>query len=239
MKLLRILFVLIVGVFVAPAASDLFALAGLDVHPIITAAGFAAVNVGLSMVHLPLPTDILMFNVGHILRSDSAANPSGVQTIVYWAYNADIDNYPEIVSSPASSAERITLESTTGFTMLAGKNFKKLSCELETGQIQSEPIGEAGGQNYLNKATIFYSGTSDDITALAAELKNSQTTWLIPEHSGDVKVIGSDKFPATCKCTLDSGKGKEDRRGLTVEIEAASPDPAYKYTGSIDVDSAS
>ena len=72
------------------------------------------------------------------------------------------------------------------------------------------------------------------IAARSAELKNSQTTWLLPEQSGDVKVVGSEEFPATCKCTLNSGKGKEDRRGVTIEIEAASPDPAYLYAGTID-----
>lgn len=239
MKILSIIWSLVIITMTSVAMTTALDMAAVQVSPLVPAGILTGINLATGIFNVNMGPGILMFNVGHILRLDSKSNPSGLTTLAYWAYIAEIDNFPQLAASPTTAATRMTLESTTGFTFLATKAFRKLSIVLEGGKVDSEPIGEHDGQNYLNKATLKVAGTSAEILALAAELKNSHTAWLLKEQSGDIRVLGSPDFPATAKCTLTSGQGKEDFRGLTIELEAASPDPAYLYTGDIDDDPSS
>ena len=238
MKVLKFLFAFMAIFISSVTLTFALEMGGVEISPFVPMGSLVAVNLVTGVFNISLPPGILMFNVGHVLFGDSMSNPPGVKTLCYWAFVADIDNFPAIIAAPATASERMSLEAVTGFTFLVGKNFNKLEVILETGEVVSEPIGEIDGQNFLNKATLQVAGTRVEVLALAAELKNSKTVWLIPEHSGLVRVIGTEDFPATVKCNITSGKGKEDLAGMTVEIEAASVDPAYVYAGDISTETA-
>jgi hypothetical protein len=179
----------------------------IDVSPFITT--------GLVMAAGLIPTapGLLMFNFANLTWTDGTENMGGLQVIGYYALVADVDNFPELPSAPATAAEEVTLTQSPGFTMLAGKFFFKLYSTLETSEVIDENQGEWDGQSFVQKATIFYPGTAVEALAFAKNVNNSNMVFVFIESNGNRRVIGSRAFPAKCKPAFTTGKATADRKG--------------------------
>ncbi len=215
--------------FVLMAIFSGFLFAGLmGVNPwIMTGAVFA---LGL----LPQPQGVLMFNWASLSWGDGSKNMGGLKTIGYFALVTDVDNFPELPANPATPQEEITLESVTGFTMMATKTFFSLYSTMETSEIVDEPQGEPDGMSFVHKATMFYPGTSVEALAFAANVNNAGMVFIFEEASGtNRRVIGNKAFPAKVKVTVNTGKATADRKGISMEITSYGYTPAPLYTGAI------
>ncbi len=198
------------------------------VNPFIMVAGV------MSLGFLPQPQGVLMFNWASLTWGDGVKNMGGLKTIGYFASVAEIDNFPELPTNPASTVEEVTLESVTGFTMLLANTFHELYSTMETSEVVDEPQGETDGMSFIHKATIFHPGTSVDAMAFAAQVNNAGMVFIFEEASGGARrVIGSKAFPAKCKVAVTTGKATADRKGITIEIMSYGYTPAPFYTGAI------
>ena len=203
----------------------------LDVSP------FATVGTLLALGLIPMQAKgVMLFNWANLTWTDGTENMGGIQVIGYYALIADIDNFPELPTSPATAAEEVTLEASPGFTMLTDKYFYKIYSTQETSEVVDENQGEVDGQSFVNKATIFYPGTSAEALAFAKNVNNSNMVFIFIESNGQRRVIGSRAFPAKCKPSFTTGKATADRKGMTMEIMSYGYTPAPLYTGVIRLD---
>ena len=202
----------------------------IDVSPFITT------GVVMAMGLIPTAPGLLMFNFANLTWTDGTENMGGLQVIGYYALVADVDNFPELPSAPATASEEVTLTQSPGFTMLAGKFFFKLYSTLETSEVIDENQGEWDGQSFVQKATIFYPGTAVEALAFAKNVNNSNMVFVFIESNGNRRVIGSKAFPAKCKPAFTTGKATADRKGMTMEIQAYGYTPAPFYEGVIRLD---
>jgi len=221
-KIISFLTALLMAVFVGVLFASVLA-----VSPYITT------GVVLAMAFIPTPKGILMFNFANMDWADGEENMGGLQTIGYYALIADIDNFPELPTAPATATEEVTLESATGFTMKTDKTFFKLYSTLETSEVVDENQGEWDGQSFVHKATMFYPGTKVEALAFAKNVNNSSMVFIFLESDGQRRVIGSRAFPAKCKPSFTTGKATADRKGMTLEIQSYGYTPAPLYTGKI------
>ena len=173
-------------------------------------------------------------NLTDILWQQGTENMGGLKVIGYYAPIEDIANFPELPENPSTPEEEVTLESTTGFTFVTGKNFLKIYSTQETGEVISEPQGEVDGQSFVHKATIFFPGSKAEAMAFMKLVNNANMVFVFEEATGGARrVIGSVAFPAKCKPSHTTGKATADRKGMTLEIQSFGTTPAPFYTGPI------
>lgn len=226
MKIIKIL----TGLLLAIIVGNLFASA-IDVSPFITVPGL------ISLGFIPKPAGVLFFDFANLDWDDGTENMGGLQVIGYYAPVSYIDNFPMLPSNPTTEEEEVTLESAIGFTMQAGKFFRKIYSTMETSKVEDEPQGELDGQSFIHKATTFYPGTKAKAMAFARNVNNSNMVFIFIDAQGDRRVIGSEEFPARCKPSLTTGEKTGDRKGMTMEIFSYGYTPAPLYTGKITLES--
>lgn len=186
----------------------------------------------LGSIRFPV-TGVLLFVFANLTWADGTENMGGLQVIGYFALISEVDNFPTLPANPSSAAEEVTLEASPGFTMLAGKYFRKIYSTLETSEVVDENQGERDGQSFVHKATIFYPGTKPEALAFAKNVNNSNMVFIFIESDGQRRVIGSKAFPAKCKPSFTTGKATGDRKGMTLEITSYGYTPAPLYNGVI------
>ena len=175
-------------------------------------------------------------NLTDLTWADGKVNMGGLKVIGYYALISDIANFPELPVNPASPEEEVTLESTTGFTFITGKNFLKIYSTQETASVISEPQGEVDGQSFVHKAKIFYPGSEAAAMAFMKAVNNANMVFVFEEASGGARrVVGSVAFPAKCKPSHTTGEKTADRKGMTIEIQSYGTTPAPFYTGAISL----
>lgn len=195
---------------------------------------FMTVGSVLVLGALPQPQGALMFNWASLAWGDGSENMGGLKTIGYYTLLSDIDNFPALPENPTTTIEEITLESVTGFTMLTGKQFFEIYSTMETSEVVDEVQGEEDAKSFIQKATIFYPGTSVEALAFARNVNNANMVFIFEEASGtNRRVIGSKAFPAKCKASVTTGKATADRKGVTLEIYSYGYTPAPLYSGTI------
>jgi hypothetical protein len=226
MKIVKIL----IGFLFAIIVGNLFASA-IDVSPFITVPGLFALG------FIPKPAGVLFFDFANLDWADGTENMGGLQVIGYFAPISYIDNFPKLPTNPSTAIEEVTLESVTGFTMQAGKYFRRIYSTMETSKVEDEPQGELDGQSFIQKATTFYPGTKVEAMAFARNVNNSNMVFIFIDTQGDRRVIGSEEFPARCKPAVTTGEKTADRKGMTMEVFSYGYTPAPFYTGKIHLES--
>ena len=167
------------------------------------------------------------------IHKTTTQNMAGVQVTGYYAAIADIENFPQLPTAPATVEEEVTLESAVGFTMKSGKFFFSVYSTEETSKVDDENQGETDGQSFVQKATIFHPGTSAEVLAFAKQVNNDDMVFIFLEADGKRRVIGSKAFPARSKPSFTTGQATADRKGMTMEIQSYGYTPAPLYTGKI------
>lgn len=226
MKIIKILS----GFLFAIIVGNLFASA-IDVSPFITVPGLFALG------FIPKPAGVLFFDFANLTWPDGSENMGGLQVIGYYCPISYIDNFPKLPTNPTTAIEEITLESATGFTMQAGKFFRKIYSTMETSEVVDENQGENDGQSFVHKAEIFFPGTTAESLAFARNVNNTNMVFIFMDIQGNRRVIGSEEFPAKCKPSFTTGKATADRKGMTMAISSYGYTPAPFYTGKLDLES--
>jgi hypothetical protein len=205
-----------------------FIVASVTSLPLI---GVGAALIGFAA--LPKPDGVAMFNFADLTWADGEENMGGVKVTAYYALAADIETFPVLPTSPATAADEVTLDG--NFVMKAGKYFHKIYCTMQTGEVVDENQGEADGQSFVHKATLFYPGTKVEALAFAKNANNSNMIFVIEEVTGQMRVVGSEAIPAKVKPSFTTGKAYADRKGMTLEVTSYGYTPAPVYTGYIDL----
>lgn len=92
----------------------------------------------------------------------------------------------------------------------------------ESVKLKAEPQGEKGGESKKITVSGFYPGTSKAAAELDRKGANDEFIgWVKDPNTGNFVQIGSEDFPATIKCTYDSGEAGSGRKGYSIEITAS------------------
>jgi hypothetical protein len=176
------------------------------------------------------------FNWADLSHTDGDENMGGLQVNAYFAPITDFANIPVLYITPTTAAEEVTLDSSIdGFTFLSTKNFRKLYLTLETGEVIDEPQGELDGQSFKHLANSFFPGSKPEALAFMKAVNNSNMIFVFVEAGGQMRVIGSEAFPARVKPSATTGKGIADRKGISLEIFSYGYTPAPIYDGPISL----
>jgi len=166
------------------------------------------------------------------IKKESGCNMAGISTTIYVIDKNDIEAFPNVATpvTPADTARYIS-----DFTLKANKYWHTLYSTKEMGELVGETDGPTDGPFFRNKVTAFYPRTNAEGIGLANVLKDTDVIVIVKEFSGggQMRVLGTDDIPATCKPSENSGKGFADEKGITFEFNAANCKLPMIYSGQI------
>lgn len=177
-------------------------------------------------------------NAKNILYPQGKLNPGGTAGHIFWAYDEDIESYPEALDVDTETALSFDVLATVPvddpFVMKTGKFFHKLYCTLETGEVKFSMVGPRDSKSFENIGELSFPGNEAEFYGFLAATANRKIAAVFLEQNGKHRVIAHPRFPAqvdTAEGT--SGKLVADGRATVVTIKAASGTPAPIYLAPI------
>jgi hypothetical protein len=165
-------------------------------------------------------------------------NMGGLRTIGYYGFIADVEvsSFPELPAAPANLEDAAVIAS--DIVMKAGKTMFGMYGTAETAGLNGESQGERDGRSTKRTATWFYPTTSKKTLGAALKFLNRNMFFLLQEHNGNYRLLGSPWFPAEVAANDTTGTAVTDRKGVTFTITDNGFGPCPIYEGAIPCDSA-
>ncbi len=152
-------------------------------------------------------------------------------------YGARISDFEEIKTIPALSAASTFAEAATiseTHTFKAGKGFHKLNILPDTGNVESQSVGNKGAKSVNNRFSGTLPGTSARNKGYHRAVKNAGMIFIVKTRTGENVQIGSLAGPAYFEeFTPNTGTAPEDVNGIPFVISAIDKVAAPVYTGTI------
>ena len=170
----------------------------------------------------------------NVLWGDGIDNPGGTQTIAFYAPLSAFaaGGIPKVPANPTDFATSITIP--TEFVFNSQEGFRKIYLTEDTGMVEDEGVGEKDGKSWRNKFKLFHPGSKAAALGFARWINNTGCIFLVKEADGQVRIVGSEQFPAKVDAnTITTTETTDGRKGMTMEVSAASITPAPIYTGNI------
>ena len=99
----------------------------------------------------------------------------------------------------------------------------------------SDPQGEAPSQTQLNKATFVHNGVTEEATAAAGFLNNSDTVYVYEDMAGNYRVLGNERWATKTTVNQDQGQGTNPA-STTINVEVTDEIAAPFYVGTLDTE---
>jgi len=117
-------------------------------------------------------------------------------------------------------------------TMLEGKGFQRMRCQVDMNSLASALVGNAGNKKDQSTLTVFLAGFRAQLLGLKKLTKNAELTFIVKDRNGKQYLIGTKLNPARIdNFELTTGTGAEDDNGGTMTIISNSI--VYEFTGDI------
>ncbi|MNE43121.1 hypothetical protein D3C80_1372810 [compost metagenome] len=171
-----------------------------------------------------------------ILWPQGRLNPGGIGQHILYAFEEDILTWPTGLNPDTETAtsynDLVTIA--TPFIMKTGKQFFKLHCTLEEGEVKFTQVGPRDSKSFENSVEISFPGNEAEFLGFIAAAANRKIVALVPEMNGKTRIIGHQLFPAQIESVEGtSGKKVADGRSTKVVIKSAAGTPAPIYTAAI------
>lgn len=164
--------------------------------------------------------------------SEGQDNAGGLRTIGFYAPIGDFVSIPKVPANPVdmSAVAKIT----TDFNFKTGKGWRKIYSTMDTSEVKSTQVGELDGKSFEHSAEFFHPGNKAEALGFCRLINNGSFIFLFIEPEGNVRVVGSEAFPAkTESIEQTTGKATADRKGTTIMVKGRGLGPAPIYTGVI------
>jgi len=167
--------------------------------------------------------------LNHITRKCGKAVSVGLESFIYVVRKDDVDT----IAAPTSG----TLNVAT-ITMKATKGFHKfeVATTLSKNTFNVTPAEDKDITNQKSTFSVFIAGISAADSYILSGMAGQDFICLIPDRSGNLRIIGNVKTGATVKAMEDING---DTNGYTVTGDWDSPEAPYFFTGTPTVASAS
>ncbi len=166
---------------------------------------------------------------------DGNVSIPGIYEEAYCIPKSHITAWPTLPAVAATAADACTY--TGAFTLLELNTWKKINHIDGKSSVTAEVQGEPRSQTFLNKATFKTSLTTEEATAWAKYVNNSNMVFVVREkNSGKWRLLGNEMFNTLTKPSLTLGGEPTSERGLTIEIEVTDSVPIPFYPGAIMTD---
>ena len=163
-------------------------------------------------------------------------NMGGLRTIGYYGFIAEVADFPELPASPATLSDAAVI--TTDIVMKPGKTMYSIYGTAETGGMDGETQGERDSRSTKRTLKWFFPTTSKKSLGFELKTLNRRTFWIVQEHDGKYRLMGSPSFPAEVSSNDSTGTAVTDRKGVTYTITDNGFGPCPIYEGVIPCDSA-
>lgn len=169
-------------------------------------------------------------------HTDGSDNTAGIQQNVYFAKLEDILTLPKPVLDDSTGSGNLSdlVTISSNIVMKPEKQFYKLYCTLEAGELKNDAQGELDGMSFMNQLEVFLPGSSAEALGFAQWVKNSNLIILVPESDGQVRVLGHEGYPAKLvNMAGTTGKVPADRKGMTYTFKSTRKGPSPIFTGRV------
>lgn len=163
-------------------------------------------------------------------------NMGGLRAIGYYGFIADAETIPELPAAPATLEDAAVI--TENIVMKAGKTMYAMYGTAETAGLDGETQGERDSRSTKRTLKWFYPTTSKKALGFALKSLNRNCFFIVREHDGKYRLIGSQAFPAEVSANDSTGTAVTDRKGITLTITDSGFGPCPIYEGDIPCDSA-
>lgn len=171
------------------------------------------------------------------IGGESCEPVSGFVDTIYYAEHSDFEkiNDPKKMCDPVPANEAVSFKELATITpdhvFKAGKKFFKVETVNESGNIKSTQIGEPGRGLFQNEYVYKISGSEAEVLGYMRWIKNKKLLLLVEEFgTGNVRQLGSSKFPARAKCEhiVEGLAEGENAATITITDKNFGPSPIYK-----------
>lgn len=157
----------------------------------------------------------------------------GVRRRVYFTNKSLIVKYPTLTRDTFGRPTSAVLNGS--FELAADAKWQYLDINIDKSTVTSEPQGEAPSQTQLNKATFVHNGVTDEATAAAGFLNNSDTVYVYEDMAGNFRVLGNDRWATKSTVNQDQGQGTNPA-STTINVEVTDEIAAPFYVGKLDTE---
>lgn len=173
----------------------------------------------------------MTINYEAIEYPEGTGNLGGLRPVGYYGFISEADTIPEVPDAPSTLAAVSVISS--NIVMEAGKYMYPMYGTLEAIGLKGEQQGERDGKS--NKLTLewFIPGHHAENLGVARHFPKRRMFFIVRDHEGRYRLVGSTHFPAEVAASDDTGKAVADRKGVVYEITTYSDGPAPIYTGEI------
>lgn len=166
------------------------------------------------------------------------ANPSGTGLEILFAKISDFETIAVPTDTPSAHADLVTISANHVFK--TGKGFAKLKITDETGEVQSNAVGEKDGRSFEHMVNGFVPNNDKTNAGLLSKMASCDWLFLVPEMGENNQVvyrqIGS-RFRGAFNAEANNyttGVASADRRGTSFTFKATGqPTHAPYYEGEI------
>ena len=157
----------------------------------------------------------------------------GIRRRVYYCNKNLIVGWPTL---QRDNFGRVTDAKYVGnFELVEGAKFQYIDINIDKSTVTSEPQGEAPSQTQLNKATFVHNGVTEEATAAAGFLNNSDTVYVYEDMAGNFRVLGNERWATKTTVNQDQGQGTNPA-STTINVEVTDEIAAPFYVGTLDTE---
>lgn len=165
-----------------------------------------------------------MIALEDLIKDGCSDNIAGIGRFVHYAYMDDIQTFPVCVQTSFETIGRYT----GSFVFKPGKQFYRLYCTPELGDLSSEMTGARDGKSFGNKLEISHPGNLPQAIGFAEVVKNQDLVFVVPNIGGGLRVFGEPIFPARLdSASLNSGKTGSDTKNSLFVFDAKGRIPKH------------
>jgi hypothetical protein len=162
---------------------------------------------------------------------EGQGNLGGLAPVGYYGFISEATTIPQVPSEPAD-LEAVSVI-TSNIVMDAGKTMFPMYGTLEKLNLKGEQQGERDGRSNKVTLTWFIPGHHKENLGAARYFPKRRMFFIVRDHEGRYRLVGSTYFPAEVAATDDTGTAVADLKGVTYEISTYSDGPAPIYEGEI------
>lgn len=163
--------------------------------------------------------------------AEGQSNLGGLRPVGYYGFITDVATFQELPVDPATMADASVISG--NIIMKAGKYMHPMYGTLEKLNLKGEQQGERDGHSNNITLSWFIPGHQKENLGAARVFPKRRMFYIVTDHEGHKRQVGTRYFPAETKATDDTGSAVADLKGITYEIGTYSDGPAPIYDGEI------
>lgn len=160
----------------------------------------------------------------------------GIRNKVYFIPKSWITKWPKLpdIDDAESMASLATYEG--DFTLAADKKWQSIALLTTKSSITADTQGEKPSPTFLNKATLFHSGTDEEASGFCRQANVDELIFLCQQRNGKFRVVGSEAYDPSVTISQTSGEGESGTAGTTLTAQCTDICPSPFYTGKIETE---